>query len=151
MNDNKLPMDDFFEAQERLVTSTFDKAKTYSQVVLSVGYVGLFASWSFTKAFLTNTEVFLSATLATLSLLVFVLFEVITMFFTSWNLLALQQAVQDREHFKQILDAHELKSKKLNISYRRIWVICWGFSVITGVASAGILMGAFLCHLVQGH
>lgn len=143
-------MDDFFEAQERLITSSFDKAKAYFQVVLSIGYVGLFASWSFTKAFLTENEVFWSATLAILSLLVFVLFEVITMFFTSWNLLALQQAVQDREHFKQIIDAHEIKSKKLNVSYRRVWIICWLFSVITGVAAAGILMGSFLCRLVQG-
>ncbi len=139
--------DEILKAQERLITSAFDQAKTYSQVILGIGYVGLFATWGFTKEFLSKNEVLLSALFATIPLSIFIFFEVFSMFFSSWNLIALTKAVQNPSTFQKNMEEYQSKANRLNISYKRIWIICWTISVLTGIGAAATLMRAFLNHL----
>lgn len=138
---------EIFEAQERLMSSLFDQAKAYSQVVLGIGYVSIFASWAFTKDFLSKNEVFWSALLVSLSIFVFVIFEVLSMFLTSRTLLGVAEAVQNPAQFSAILEKRRKADAKLFKGYARSWVWCWAFSVLTGVGSAFILLGAFIGHL----
>jgi hypothetical protein len=141
------PLDEIHAAQEKLFTSSFDKAKTYSQIVSGIGYAGIFAGWSFTKPFLTRGEIFWSAFLASLSIMSFVLFEVFTSFVTSRSLLRLAKALQDKPRFLQIMQESERSEKRLHFMYAKAWLVIWPFSFATGVAAAAILLGAFAGHL----
>jgi hypothetical protein len=136
--------EDILKANERLVTSSFDQAKAYSQIVLGIGYVSIFAAWSFAKEFISRDQALWSALLASLSVFVFVLFEVFSMFVTSRTLLALVAATQQPQNFHRVLEEWRKKDAKLVRSYGRCWVWCWFFCVITGVGSAFILLGAFV-------
>ena len=144
------PLDDIFAAQEKLFSSAFDKAKAYSQIISGIGYAGIFAGWSFTKPFLSREEIFWSAFLASLSIMSFVLFEVFTSFVTSRSLLGMAKALEDKSRFLSVMEANERKEKKLRLLYAKAWFVIWPFSFVTGVAAAGILIGAFAGHLWSG-
>lgn len=139
------------KAQIRLVTATFDQAKAYAHVVLGIGYVSIFAAWGFTREYLTREQIFWSAFLASLSIFVFVLFEVFSMFVTSRTLLKLAEAVRNPARFHEVIAENERKDRALLQSYARSWILCWGFSVVTGVAAALILLGAFVGQLWANH
>jgi len=65
-------MKDLREAQSML----FDKASTYTKLIFGLAYGGFFAFWSGTKQYLTPKQLVWSALLVTVSLMLFVLFEV---------------------------------------------------------------------------
>lgn len=137
------------EVQERLLSSVYEKANAYSQIVLGVGYVSIFAAWSFTKELLTPNEVLWSALLASLSAFVFVMFEVLSMFVTSQTVLGLAKAARSKPgELDQIMVENERNERRLMTVYARAWVWCWGFSVITGVLAGLILISAFVGHLL---
>ncbi len=136
-------------AQEKLLTATFDQAKAYSQIVLGIGYVSIFAAWSFTREFLTRDQILWSALLASLSIFVFVLFEVLSMFVSSKTLLVVAEAASRPQEFNSILLSHQAGQMRLMSIYARCWAWCWGFSFLTGVSSALILLGAFVGHLLN--
>ncbi len=142
---------EILEAQERLLTASYDKASSYSQVVLGIGYVSIFAAWGFTKEFLTRGEVLWSALLACISIVFFVLFDVITMFMASKAILGLSSALKNPETFLQTLESHKKKEEKWSRSYAVAWIVCWPISFSTGIASAGVLLWAFVVHLWSGH
>jgi len=142
------PLDQIYAAQEKLFTASFDKAKTYSQIVSGIGYAGIFAAWSFTKPFLTRGEVFWSALLAALSIMAFVLFEVFTSLITSRSLLGLARALEDKSRFLAVMQENEKREKRLHFAYAKAWLILWPLSFVTGVAAAGILLGAFVGNLI---
>jgi hypothetical protein len=141
------PVDEIYAAQERLFTSAFDKAKTYSQVVHTIGYAGIFAAWSFTKSLLTPGQLFWSAFLATLSIMFFVLFEVLTMFVISRSFMGMAKALRDKSKFLEVMQQNEKEQRRLHVVYMQVWAPIWIISFSTGVAAAGILLGAFAGHL----
>ena len=67
------------EAQEKLLTTSFDKAATYTTVIIFGGYAGFFALWQLSKDYLSKEQALWSALLILISLLSFVLFEVAKM------------------------------------------------------------------------
>jgi hypothetical protein len=142
------PNDEIFAAQEKLFSAGFDKARAYSQIVSGIGYAGIFAAWTFTKQYLTRGEIFWSAFLACLSIAAFVLFEVFTTFITSRMFLGLARALEDRSKFLQVIAEREKEEKRLQYVYSRAWAVLWPFSFVTGVAAAGILLGAFIGNLL---
>lgn len=141
---------EIIEAQEHLVTASFDKAQAYSQVVLGIGYVSIFAAWGFTKEYLTRGEVLWSALLACVSIVFFVLFDVFTMFISSRTVLQLNKAVEKPERFQEILNQYKETNIKWSRRYVIAWCFCWPASFGTGISSAGILIWAFVTHLLSG-
>lgn len=63
------------DAQERVMTVAYDKAATYTTIVIFGGYAGFFGIWQLTRDYLTKEQALWSAILILLSLLAFVLFE----------------------------------------------------------------------------
>ncbi len=54
----------------------FEKASTYTKLIFGLAYGGFFAFWSGTKQYLAPKQLVWSALLVTISLMLFVLFEV---------------------------------------------------------------------------
>lgn len=66
----------FIEKQKEIVLSSYEQAKSYSNIIMMGGYAGLFAIWSFTKDDLAQWQTMLVGLLAVLSVFSFVLFEI---------------------------------------------------------------------------
>jgi hypothetical protein len=135
---------------EQYVKISFENAKSYSQVVLGIGYVSIFAAWGFTKDYLTRGEVLWSALLVCISIAFFILVEVFTTFINSRNVLKLAKAVQKPQELEQNLVEINQKNAKWALIYSWVWMICWPISFGTGIASGGILIWAFITHLWSG-
>jgi hypothetical protein len=54
----------------------YEKAATYTKVILSLGYGGFFIAWSGTKQYLSPRIIIASALCETVSLFIFIIFEI---------------------------------------------------------------------------
>ncbi len=66
----------YLEKLKEMQSSIFDKASTYTTLIMGLGYGGFFAAWSGAKEYLLPLELVISAFLVTISLFVYLLFEI---------------------------------------------------------------------------
>lgn len=76
------------EAQFKLLSVSYDKAASYTTVIVFGGYAGFFAIWQLSKDYLSKEQALWSALLIMISLLSFVLFEVVKMVMVSRSIFA---------------------------------------------------------------
>src|SRR5271169_5160882 len=76
-------------------TTFFDKASTYTKVIIGLGYGAFFTAWSGTKSHLSPRPLVWSALLVTASLVFFVVFEVCQTLVISYLGIRLAQAVPE--------------------------------------------------------
>lgn len=138
---------ELLNAQKELTAHTFDKAQAYTNVVLLAGYAGFFAIWSFIKPDITKEQVFWSGLLIALSLTAFMLWEIYGSFYRSRSLLGLAKAVNNPAKFHELLEQHKIDEHARIIRFGRIWVVVFGFTVLTGFSAIGILLWAFVSGL----
>jgi hypothetical protein len=128
---------EFIQAQQQ----SFQKAEAYSKTIIGLGYVGLFAIWSFVKDHLSHRAVLWTALLAGFSLLVFIAWEI-------W-LMIWRTRLQDR--FNRAIKNHPADPTKAINDYveqmrndeirgTRVWLVIQILTVIPGFAAAFILM-----------
>ncbi|NTV05451.1 MAG: hypothetical protein HGA59_02950 [Chlorobiaceae bacterium] len=138
---------ELLNAQKELAAHTFDKAQAYTNVVLLAGYAGFFAIWSFIRPDITNEQVFWSGLLIALSLTAYMLWEIYGSFYRSRSLLCLAKAVNNPDKFHELLEQHKLDEQARIIFLGQIWVVVFGFTVLTGFSAIGILLWAFVSTL----
>jgi hypothetical protein len=123
----------------------FSHAQTYTKLVLGLGYGGFFAGWSGAKSYLTPRCVLWSILLITVSLLLFILYEVAQSCVLS--ILSLQFAGNQLDTHEQIIQAQN-RLKSGSMSARKvlvpIWVVTFPTCVLTGLVGAGILIYGFI-------
>jgi hypothetical protein len=128
---------------ERFVTTYFNSVKAYSQVVLGIGYAAIFATWAFTKEYLAPWEVLWSALLAVISVFVFVAVEAVNTVIMSAGMMKAGLR-KTPEAALAAIAAQEVRPKL----YMTIFGIGWLISFLCGVASAIILLEAFVHRLL---
>jgi hypothetical protein len=138
---------ELLNAQKELAAHTFDKAQAYTNVVLLAGYAGFFAIWSFIRPDITKEQVFWSGLLIALSLTAYMLWEIYGSFYRSRSLLCLAKAVNNPDKFHELLEQHKLDEQARIIFLGQIWVVVFGFTVLTGFSAIGILLWAFVSTL----
>jgi hypothetical protein len=105
------------------------EATAYFQVVMGVGYIGLFSAWSFTSDEISTLERGISGSLGVLSLSVFVLHSVLT---------TMPQREQNtKQQHKEPLTLECDLADKVQPTF-------WWVSTITGFGSAIIVFYVFL-------
>jgi len=72
----KVLVDDFAEAQIKVNSGLYEKANTYTNLLMAGGYAGFFGIWALAKPYLDKTSALLAALLMSLSLTVFIGFEI---------------------------------------------------------------------------
>src|SRR5881409_3943173 len=82
------------EAQQKVITASYDRAASYTTVIIFGGYAGVFAIWQLSKEYLTKGQVLWSAVFLLVSLLSFVLFEVIKMVLVTRQVLSRAAVLQ---------------------------------------------------------
>lgn len=135
---------ELLNAQKELLAHSYGHAQAYTTVVLLAGYAGFFAVWTFLKQDLSKEQVFSSGLLIALSLSSYIIWEVYQSFYRSRTLLGLNKAIQNPDNFEILLAAHKKNEQERLISFGRVWVFVFWFTVSTGFSAVSILIYAFI-------
>ena len=142
-------MEKIIEAQKELLAFTFSQAQAYTNLIIVAGYAGFFALWNFVQDDITKTQLFWSGILITISLIVFVLWEVYGMFRRSRSLLEISEAVNKPNEFEELIRSHKQKESERAISYGRTWIAALSITVLTGFSAIGIMLWSFISGLLK--
>lgn len=130
------------EAQQKLITVSYDKAASYTTVIIFGGYAGFFAIWQLSKEYLSKEQALWSALLIMISLLSFVLFEVIKMIMVTRSVFSKVAVLRDpqvRHDPQKLLTALNALDEAAHGGLGR-FLYFWAATVF--VALAGALGGA---------
>lgn len=138
------------ETQIRVVTAAYDRGTAYTNLIVLAGYAGFFALWQMAQQHLSKSEQLWSALLMLISILAFVLFEIVKMIhvqrLTIKKAVALQSGAAKNDPVATLAALHAIESsfETLNVWFMRYWaltmIICVGF----GLVAVAVLVTAFL-------
>jgi len=143
---------DIIESQIKIVSASYDKAVTYTNIVVIGGYASFFGLWSLTKQYLTATQALWAALIMLASVCTFVFFEVYKMIITTRALLDRAKIFEDpvaKTDPKVLLD----KLREFEQSYKRhnvLFIRIWWINVIVAVATALVAIGILVFSFVYG-
>jgi hypothetical protein len=143
------------ETLVKILSSSYDKAIAYNNVVIVAGYATFFALWGATKPALTHWISITSALLMVSSATVFVLFELFKMVQSSRTFLRLQSiasddnARKDPEVFQSKVKEFEASQRTDSLRFLRVWVAVLGFTVSTAVVDIALLVYNYIYVLIQ--
>lgn len=120
----------------------YDRASNYTKIIMGIGYGGLLTIWSGTKERLSDPLVLWSALLLLVSLLAYVIFEVIQTGILSF--LSIKFAQLDGNNLFDSIQQYGREEKKWMKPVMRAWFFVFPFCVLTGLAAAGILTYGFI-------
>ena len=144
-----------FEGQLRLYGALYEKAATYTNLILVVGYAGFFGLWSLTRLYLSKPQALLAASLMLLSLAIFVFFEVYKGAITS---MATQRRSKtlfdgsskpDAQTFIENIQHLEAENLKDSLRLSRVWPWTFEAAVIFGFAGIAVLLFSLVSGLVS--
>ena len=131
-------------------SAMFDKASTYTKLIMGLGYGGFFVVWSGTKTHLSPKLLVISALLVTVSLVLYIIFEVCQMAVLSYLSIEFTNTVnKPSAEVSDALQTYRTKAMRLNTRLGSIWKFMFPVSVLTGLAGAGILIYAFVASLFR--
>ena len=143
------------EAQQKLIAVSYDKAATYTTVIIFGGYAGMFALWQLTKDYLSKPQALWAALLILVSLVSFVLFEVGKMVLVSRSVFAKMRVlnsphVQHNPHLLlKNLQEIEATQQAVLVPFFVGWAIAVGICVLGALGAVGVLAYAFITGLAK--
>ncbi len=137
--------DEDLEGLTKIIESLYDRAGTYTKVVLGIGYAALFSVWSGTKNDLTAFQRLFSAFLATFSLFSFVVYEVVQMVaIGKLNFKLGELHERYPTDLRRVLTEFAPLELKVKRRYRFWWIVALYLTIPTGIGAAAVLMWAFV-------
>ena len=143
------------EAQQKLVNVSYDKAATYTTVIIFGGYAGFFGIWQLTKEYLSKDQALWSALLILASLLSFVLFEVIKMILVTKSVMGKASILRNptvrndpQKLLKALNDLDEAQHEGI-WGFMVVWAVTVFISLSGAVGGASILGYAFISGLAR--
>lgn len=144
------------EAQLRLITVAYDRAASYTTVIIFGGYAGFFAIWQLSKDYLSKGQALWSALLIMISLLSFILFEVIKMVMVSRSIFKKVAVLNTRSEVRndpqQLLKAlNELaQTQQASLGdFHKFWAITVVIALAFALSGAAVLGYAFITGLAR--
>lgn len=133
----------------KIMAAMFDKAATYTNLIIVAGYAAFFTIWSHTKAFMTRKEMISAALCISISCLLFIIWEITKMilFAKSTRKLNLIGGIP-ADKIKDELDSIIKSEGKLQIKIYKAWVIILAVTVAFGLGGTGILVYSFIRQLI---
>lgn len=144
------------KAKDRIIeiqSSLFSKSTAYANLILLGGYAGAFTIWSNTKTQLSGLTNISIGTLLTISLAVFILFEVFKMarqalhFRNAASLIRLAKTPQE---FLKLWAAFDQENLKRDLLSYYVWVVCLGICIVTALLAGAIMLYNFNVALFSG-
>ena len=149
-------VDRIVDQQIKIFAALYDKAITYTQLIVVAGYASFFGIWSFVKEYVSSKCVLWSAVFMSISVIIFVFFEVCKMVYNSWFLLKRDTTlknIQTMNEPQKVLDAlgqHDKQVQRTAIMWGKFW--CWTIvpTVVFAVIAIAISLIGFLLALLAG-
>lgn len=139
----------FLEDQISIQSATFDKASSYNNIVLTLGYAGFFAIWNMVATELSvqvNTWV---GFLLGVSLFAFVVWTLLSSVFTTRQIAnrakLLSREFETQEEFFSSLSLFDGQMRRSALAFQRWWPLVFTFTALTGLGAGAIVM----FHLVK--
>jgi hypothetical protein len=128
-----------------LQSAMFDKASNYTKLILGLGYAGFFTVWSGTKSHLSARALVWSALLVTVSLILYIVFEVCQAFIISYLAIQFANSVSASEsNVALALSKYKDTARKWLRPLLAAWIAIFPISALTGLGGAGILIFGFI-------
>ncbi|HFL7940781.1 TPA: hypothetical protein ACG5DM_003859 [Pseudomonas putida] len=132
----------FIQLNEKLMNN----ANAYTNLIMVAGYAGYFAFWS-TLAGKIPTWLFNTCGLAiTLSLTLFITWEIVKMFWGAKHMRATQAILAKRPH-ASVISEFEKAFQDFNARSQKVWIVFLVPTVISGITAGGLLIGYFCLSL----
>lgn len=127
-------------------TSTlYDKASSYTNLIMAAGYAAYFAMWSNTAPLISHCLARVSAALMLVSLLAFIFWEVAKMILIALNNKNLSKvALAPLNEFDTLLQTHQIKEQKLMTRLAIAWPVMLFIAIPTALIAIGIHIWALI-------
>jgi hypothetical protein len=135
---------ELWSAQKELLQSSNEQAKNYAAAVTAVGFAALFALIAQLKDQLTPATLYASVGLLTLSVALFVGWEILGMVIRGRSGFSIAKALADGEAFHQKIAEHRERTSISMGRYEIAWYCVSGTSVFAGAACFIVLMSAMV-------
>lgn len=151
---DKNAAEQIIEAQIKILSVSYDKSIAYTNLITVAGYASFFGLWQITKDNLSSNYSIWAALLIAISAATFVLFEVTKNYFQSRNMQKLNKIVTDPEiansavALQTAFDNHNKRLNRQIVFWGYWWHFSWLITVATGVTAIGLLLWAFITHLL---
>ena len=142
------------DAQVKLMTVLFDKASAYTNLIILGAYAGFFGLWQITKEYLSKPQALWAALLMLISLLFFVVFEIVKMVVIQRSITAKTAALKKPETqqspaaLAKVLGEIDQTHERVNYRFMRYWVFTMVVTVGSGIAATAVLCYAFIAGLL---
>ena len=151
---NQIIKDEDGEAREKyeefmkeLVSHQYSRLAAYSNIIILVGYAVFFTVWSALKNDLPELVIFSSVLLMTLSVMIFILFEIFKMF-SAQKLFSKQLEIFETEPDLAIaVKSAENLSNEFNVKIFKIWGKIFKPTVAFGVIAGLIFIISFIVEI----
>jgi len=142
--DYKKKIDFYMQIQ----ASSFEKATTYTNIIMVAGYVVFYTVWSKSEEYLSDFWFVLSALLVTVSTFVFVCFEVYKSLIFREELKGLNEVFDaPPDQFDKKIYDQRTKEAHLTNQANRVWIVVFPVTLITGLIGSAIVMFGFVTFL----
>lgn len=131
-------------AQKELLSASNEQAKSYTAAITAGGFAALFALLAQLKDQLTPATLYAAAGLLTVSVALFVGWEILGMFIRGKSGFAIARALNDPDKFQEAMDAHRARTSLSMGRYQTAWYVISGSSVLAGTACFLILISAMV-------
>lgn len=127
---------------KEIISHTYSKANSYSNVIIAAGYVGFFTLWSGIKKDIPDWAVLTSGALILLSLMIFIGFELYKMI----SCAVYMRKITNRIKLPTIETLAEIQDieQQASLWNSRIWVFTLIPTVISGLLAGLVLLTGFL-------
>ena len=153
---------DVTEKLDTITAQLYQKAQTYNNAVIGVGYASFFAIWAFSRSYLPETTSIHVALAMGLSIFLFVIFVVIDMSYQTtivmranaklrykYEATTLEGLIDESRAQKAKSDQFSQSLMRGNLAMLAVWPFFFVPSLLTGVYAALLLFYNFAAHLVE--
>lgn len=137
----------FIAQQKEILSHLYQKASSYTNLIILAGYAGIFGVWQNTKDLLDKRIIPWVALLVSCSLLLFVGFEVFKMIAESLFFKKLNVIIEKRFNEQQRIAAWKIAFNEYSNQQSKIWSIFLIPTVLSGFSAALILIYQFIRNL----
>lgn len=133
----------------KILSALYDKAAAYANLIMAAGYAAFFAVWANMKSFMSPTQMRVSAIAMTVSLVVFVAWELTKMIRTAFNLRKqLELTKVDQQQFVPKLLEYQKEERAFNVRFLSSWSYVLVAAIVPALIAVAVLLYAFLTGLL---
>lgn len=136
------------EALTRVIAGAYESSIAYTNLIIVAGYAGYFAVWAQMNELMSRTEMLISALAISLSLVVFVSWEVWKMVVTSSSLHDFSAALKDPDQFESAITAAVQAEAARKVRVNRYWRIHLILTIIPALIGGTTLLYSFVRQLL---